>query len=470
MCQRGQAAHPGIDPAQAEMLTRFSEQPTLSKEIWQIADRYLHAGQYEQAQELCSYGMRAYPDGPWMGDYNIIQVKIHLAKGDVDQANASLESLWTMHAEQEGIVEMLATIKTEYWLKGHHEASQRLCKRIIAAYPDDPATVSVLSDYICGEIAIGRDADVWQDVEAFWQQYQSHPEFVEMVHRIAHHYLHQSGDVGRSLELNLRLLNEYPRHEAALKIERDMAIAYLDMGAKEMADARLESLLTTYADHPSLPEALNQTGDAYRRHGHYAEAINLFETALAQNPNDTEKLRAYTGGAQCVVRLGDDEAVDMYVDTIISELGHLPEAARGIFLIGEEYYFKARELFGAEDVNIERDFYLRAIVVLEEAFQAADNIHYYGLSHYVRGLAYMQTGDYAKAAEAFESSYRVYPEYHRADYCMFAAADCYDRLAQDGEISQAEAESEIRARFTLLLERHPDSRYAANARGFLGLN
>ena len=59
-----------------------------------------------------------------------------------------------------------------------------------------------------------------------------------------------------------------------------------------MADTQLEQLLTAYAEHPSLPGALNEAANTYRRHGHYADAIRLFEAALAK----TERYRTTVHG------------------------------------------------------------------------------------------------------------------------------------------------------------------------------
>jgi len=52
----------GAQAAQAEMLTRFSEQPTLSKEIWQISRAYANAGRPDTALEMCSYLANQFPE------------------------------------------------------------------------------------------------------------------------------------------------------------------------------------------------------------------------------------------------------------------------------------------------------------------------------------------------------------------------------------------------------------------------
>lgn len=534
----------GAQTAQSEMLARFSQQPTLPKEIGQVADAYLQAGQYEQAQALCRYGLMTYPDCQWWGDFAVIQIKAHLATDAVDLANASLESLWTVHAERDGAVELLAAIKseywrqgyrqesqalceriysaypdsplaavvladhirgsivlndmesvrrgmdtlctqhgdheravellaaikTEYWLQGYRQASQALCEQIVAAYPDDPATAAVLSDYLCGRIAMGQEADAWQDVEAFWSRYQSHPDFFDMAHRIAHHYQYSSRDIGRALELNQRLVKLFPTDEKTIASRRDIIMLYLDMGAKEMADMQLEQLPATYADHPSLALVLNGLGEAYRKHGHHADSIRIHQAVLALRPTETEQLCAYAGMAKAQIQkdtfIFDPNEIDLarrqeicpelIIEQLIADYATAPRTGFHVFQIAEEYYFRGEHLMKTGQPEAGKLAFETAIRLWKHN-KALPDRHHAAMAAYFSGVASGYLGDAFSAMGYYQEVARNYPEYDKAWHARFMVAECAGRLSASNLMRHADAVAMQLTAYQEILDNDPNS-------------
>ena len=439
--------------------------------------------------------------------------------GDFGQAIAMFEQVAAAHTNinDTAAVDALLRLGRLYYDTGKYARASDAVEQILTGYADvnKKATVNAL-------LQLGRirydTGDHTQAIAAFEQILTSYADVDEKVTIDA---LFQSGiihratgDYGRAITKFDRILKDYGSGDSDLSAQawyhlgrsyyeagkKEQAIAayewmlekkpdqsviadqpylrayqdlldlYLSSDEPETVSGKIASLLAESTENHRLPTAMIGFALSYLENNIYNEAFDLYKDALTRSTVPYDIILAYGGLARCYVRLGDDAKVLEIVNIILEEYGDIEGASHMLLLIGEEYYFKAQEISGTEDIDTIRALYRRAIDVLEETFKTAESARYFGLSHYVIGLASMQTGDYLKAAEAFTSSYHVYPEYQRADYCMFAAANCYERLAQDDVISWAEAEAEIRDRFTLLLERHPESRYAANAKGFLGLN
>ncbi|MGI6123439.1 MAG: hypothetical protein ACOYIG_04495, partial [Acetivibrionales bacterium] len=421
---------------------------------------YWDRGYRNESQALCERIMAAYPDNPntaliyreAIGGYTVLK--------NITRAQALLETFCARYNSREDIVNQLEGIKTDYWRHGFYEESQALCKRIVLSYPNHPVTAGVHKDFICGQIELHQEADAWKELEIFWSKYQAHTDFIPMTRQIVSYFRNKGDDLGGALELTFRLLGKFPEHEQAILLERDIIEIYLAFEDKNKADDRLVRLFESYAGHPLLPITLNGLGNAYRGHKYYDEAIRIHALALALRPNDTEQLCAYTGTAQCNVRLQAIPQVMETADVIVGQFAGHANTVNSLFVIGEEFYFVGSE-------SGDTTMYSHAINVIAKAIKIAGSSSAAAMPHYLAGLCYRSLDEYGKAADAFNLSYQANAQFQHADYCCFAIADSYERLAQDGVVSQTEAESVISDRFAQLVERYPNSKYAPIARRYL---
>ena len=150
--------------------------------------------------------------------------------------------------------------------------------------------------------------------------------------------------------------------------------------------------------------------------------------------------------------------VDECIGIILAKFIHIPQAARGIFLIGVEYYFKAQEISGTGDIDTARALYRRAIDVLEEIFKTAESTRHYGNSHYTRGMAYRRLGDFFEAADAFFMSIDTNPNHQYADAMHWMIADSYEKMKRAGQVDPQDADAIILWAYETFFEEYPDSR------------
>ncbi|HLU42093.1 MAG TPA: PD-(D/E)XK nuclease family protein, partial [Microthrixaceae bacterium] len=119
------------------------------------------------------------------------------------------------------------------------------------------------------------------------------------------------------------------KFRAALAQQPDLWEAHLDIGVIELRRARLSRAAAAFEAsieiYPS-PEALTALGSVYVRQGRPKRAVELFEQALAKDPDDLELRNQLAVALRHAGRL-DDAAVELRDDPEYVELGLSAEEA-----------------------------------------------------------------------------------------------------------------------------------------------
>ena len=435
-----------------------------------IKDKYWVTGQHAGHYAVCERIINQFPDHPLTVTTCADEINGYIEDKELAKASEKLEQFWATQKAKDGFVGFARRIKDQYWVQGYRDQSQALCERIIAAFPDDPATASVLGDFICGRIAMGQDADTWQNVEAFWSRYQTHPEFVDMAYRIAHHYHHGSGDFGRAMELYSKLLQDYPDHKRTIDIERQVVAVYLEMDGKQMADLRVEKLLTEYGDHPSFAFVLNGFGDDYRKHGHFDDSIRMHWAALALKPSETEQLCAYAGMAKAQIQMGaftsdpndvesargDEICPESIIERLVTDYTNARQTGFHVFQIAEEYYFLGERLMRAGYREQGKQAFETAIRLWENNKLLPDR-HHAAMASYYAGVASGYIGDDLSALEYYQEVALDYPEYDKAWHARFMVAECAGRLSAADLMRHVDAEALQLMAYQEILDNDPNS-------------
>ncbi len=444
---------------------RYAEEPTLSKELYIFGREFLRAGDRIRGYEVHRYNADHHGDtdhGRWSA---VETVFYFIDEQDYTYAAQACLEFIQRYADHPDVAMEMRNIIARYADRNRLSAAQAMCETALMEFSDHPAMIWMQHGLILAFLDQHALPVVDDEFARLLSYYAANEDLANVVVSLGRYCCDTFNDTGLAIEFYNRFLNHHSAHPGALDVMAALVEVYIETQSPDRIETTLTRVLAGFDGDPRLAEVLNRLGNNCRTRTLYETAIRLHQAALTQNPNDTAiTLAAYEGIGRCFVRLGDDEAVDWYVDTIISELGDLPEAARAVFLIGEEHYFKAREFSGNNDSESERTAYRRSIAILGKTFQTAENTHYEALSHYTIGLAYWYMGEYFEAADAFLMSIDKYPSFEYADAMHWMIAHCYEKMKRAGQVDPQDADAVILWAYETFFEDYHDSRmvwYAA---------
>jgi tetratricopeptide (TPR) repeat protein len=223
-----------------------------------------------------------------------------------------------------------------------------------------------------------------------------------------------------------------------------------------------------------LAEALYSIAQRYRNSPKpdYAKAALVYRKIAADYPSTgyAAKSRVYAAAADTMAMIdsiADSEPNQAAMERINASLADMkaayaanPELCGAMLAVAEKCYAKGlSQMYQTPDpqnalLRLCRD-------VLENNIIGKTSDKYLNAeAYYILGLDYQNLGDYVKASQKFCSAFETNPKHRYADYCLFAAGRCYEKLLVQGTISEDEAKAIIRAAYSELVSKFPESRYS----------
>jgi tetratricopeptide (TPR) repeat protein len=150
--------------------------------------------------------------------------------------------------------------------------------------------------------------------------------------------------------------------------------------------------------------------------------------------------------AKTNVRLGNDDAVEAAVESLIADFNDQLEVANAVFQLGEEYYNRAYgELNHGRQLDSEESFRGALSVWGRVIFETADaNSTIMAHAHYFSALCYRKLEDQGKAIEYFQETVGRWPEYQFSWNAQFLMARSLEELVRRKEIPPGDAAVMIR--------------------------
>ncbi len=216
----------------------------------------------------------------------------------------------------------------------------------------------------------------------------------------------------------------------AIVAQRKVVITNIDLGDEDGASAAMESLRVGFADDKQLPGQVYDIGEYYRNRKKYAHARGVYQSVIDDWPGTG---KAMWSAQKCIVMDIDLSAGDpnhpppeippdilQAIDNLIVDCNDLPQLARAVFYLGEEYYLLG---MGGSSRRVEkyRDYFKNAIRIWEIAINdTAFEKTYTPFAYYMCAHCCEQTGQVDKAITYYEKltedGYRHGKYAYRAPY------------------------------------------------------
>jgi tetratricopeptide (TPR) repeat protein len=363
---------PAADAAYDKLRTVFSGQPTLPKEIYQLANRYNKAGKNDKAGQLYQYILKT-----WPSDKYAMLAKDSLATGthlnDELSVTEAVDLLLADFSKNKDIAKSLSENVAKYYKAGSYEKAAQLCQYVIDNWRDDAgAVISGKVELAKVRSAEGNDVAVKATLDELAAAYSSHTDLPQAIFQIGEEYY--------SKALNAK-------------------------------------------GEPNLPEAGPEE--------YYRKALTIWEIIVTELPKSAITPEAYYFSARCYRRLGEYEKAIGCYKKIVDSWPDYQYAGQAQFLIGKCYetLIKSGSLPESEaNLKIEQA-YKAVIEKYPDCTSAKDAWMELGWLNFKRG-------QWAEAAQCWELSLKKDPENRLPPHILYPLGRAYEEIGQPDKAAQ----------------------------------
>lgn len=439
--------------------------------VRRVKDYYWVKGEHADHYALCERLIREFPDHPLTVTTRADEIIGYIEDKERNKTSEKLEQFWAHDHSDERFVEYAYKIKSAYWRAGDHATHFAVCDRILHEFPDHPLVVKTCGDAIAGYVIDNDLAAAEVGIETLFSRYTIPADiFLKSVAHIQKS-CRSINDHSLAIEIGNRALATNSSDENALWVYQNVIISYVDVNAVDQADATFGGLPDKYSTHPDWAGFLNGLADYYRHAKYYPRSIELYQTALAQNPADDEKVEAYAGMAKAMVHAENTTAdpnspavrsgeVDSIVQLLMTDHKDVKRLGFHIFQIAEEYYFRGEEAKRTGNRQQMQEDFLKAVKIWQNNINQIADSHHRCLAYYYAAVAYQELNDSEQALGCYEQVVNNWPDYEKAWYAQYMIAKYYEKLAEQGKATT----EDVRDAYQTLLQRYPQSSAAQTAR------
>lgn len=463
-----------VDEACDTLLDLFSEQPTLPKEIYQIADLYNKSGKNDKALDLHQSNVELISSVDKYTMWSLVEIiKSHISDPDDDAANEACDKLLAQFSQLPAFPTELYQIAMIYKKSGRPEKAFQLHKyNIEHSSKDDMYTmwskVEIIKSYI-------RDANDAAD-EAFntlLTDFSRQPTLPKEIYQVVDEYA-LAGRYDKAGRLYNHVLDNWPEaRQAGLKhigVAEINLLSLIDSGNYTAARDTLDTLIADFNDHPDLAWTLDGIAERYEKAEQYGQARSIYQKIVTDYNETDYALTAQKKRTILEIKVGDDIAAQVALELLITDFNDHSDLPEAVFVVGEQYYNRAFQ-YKKEKLEAEaKDNFRTAIAVWERVITELPPSTVAPDCYNFIAVCYDRIGKYVTAIKYYQQVLDDWPDYQYACSVQFRIGQCYQRLRDAGSLSKSEADIAIRAAYEAVVRNYPDCPATPAARNWLNYN
>jgi pentatricopeptide repeat protein len=449
------------DAAANKLLSVFSKQPSLPKDIYEIAGKFAKAGRTEKALQIHQYNVDAFPDDPNAMSSQVKIAFLHIRRKDGTAAiDSAVNKLLNDFYEQPMLPQMIWQVARRLYRNNKmRQKGLDLHLYNVVHYPEKEHGMRSQVEIVAALIRNPNADQIVVDAafDKLLKVFSDQPTLPKEIRRIANIY-NKAGKPEKAMELRAYNIENSPNNVNAMLSQLDIVYSYIDKGDEAAVDVAVEKLLNVFSQQPTLPKNLHQIGNRYRKAGKYGRAIEFYQIVSDIWPDNISAILSQEAVAGINISLGDDNAVEAITDALIADHNDHPLLPKVVFRIGEEYYKMAFEdanncqrVKSKENINKAANIWEKIVAQWPQS-QALDVKHAWNFL----ANCYRKKGDYKKAVECYQKMLDNWPNYRYAWSAQCLIAECYEKLRDSASTPPSEAEDKIEQAYQAVIEKYPN--------------
>jgi tetratricopeptide (TPR) repeat protein len=266
----------GAQTAYADLLTRFSQQPTLAKEIWQISRAYADAGRADTAWDLCRYCAAAFPETEFgaiaQGEIVVNRIK----QGYFSAADAEYERLLVNFGQTPMLPRELYRIAGEYAKIGQIDTSSVLHRYNAQCFGDNVFGLWSNVEVVFNAIRQKDFASAQMEYLAFLMRYADDPSLPKEIYNFGQEFI-KSGNSGNGISLHKYNADVFPNTEYGLLSQGEVIIDCIRNKDFLAAEAECAKMLINFEKEPMLAREVYHIAGVYAKAGQPEKALALYQ-------------------------------------------------------------------------------------------------------------------------------------------------------------------------------------------------
>jgi TolA-binding protein len=373
-----------------KLIDRFSGDPKIGEAVYRIAEEYYGLADFKKAIEYYQLILDNWPESEYAiwGQEGVVLSNICL--DNLHGAQTAIEKLVADFNNNSALPEALYGIARRFDDSRKYEQAAGVYQQIIQQYPNssyaDKANLEVAKFEIWPYIQAQGDTNTLAAVDQFITDFNTQSYLPKDIFQTGENYYIKA----------LEYYNE--GHDEQVKEYFQKA---LDLW---------ERIIQQFPSSTVTADAYYFSADSYQRLGEYEKAIECCQNLLANWPNSNHAMRCQVGIAKLNALLGNDAAAQAAIERSIDRFSDHPGLPMAIFRIGGEYYIKAchKEIKGS--VTEAKDYFEKALAVLEKIIKEFPSSDTTAHAHYLGADCYRRLGQYQKALEYYQEIVVNWPD------------------------------------------------------------
>jgi len=471
-----------------KLLSDFGDYPDkniIARAIFDVARYYEWSVKYKEANNAFGLILDEYPTSWFVNRANIAVIRTNImgliASGKYDEAQAVINELFSDEefASHTDLSSTLYSLAKRYEWSGKYPEAKSTYQQIIEQYPDSSfagsATFDIPRMNVLSLFASSDTTAAYEALDNFIADFDAKPDLPAALYGI--------GETCRAFKkyedansIYEQLVQRYPESsyagKAELEISEMAALSLIETEDKAAAESAVNEITEDFNDQSGLPASLYNIAERYDLSRKFKDANNVYRQIVEEHPDSPEAAKARLGLAKLsiifLIRSGDDETAQTALDNIIADFNDRPELPTAVFMVGEQFYFKAfedpnkyltaksEEYLGKAQATWER-------IITELPVSLPDTAHAY----YFTAVCHRKMAQYDKAIAYYQYVADNWPAYEYAWSALFISGRIYEQMIESGIMPKSEASPKIKDVYERLLKEYPTCKGAKHARYWL---
>jgi len=467
-----------------KLLSDYGDYPDkniIARAIFDVARYYEWSVKYKEANNAYRLILEEYPSSWFVNRANIAVVRTNImgliAAGKYDEAQAVINGLFSdaEFANHADISSTLYSLAKRYEWSGKYEDANSIYEQVIEQYPDsisaESATFDIPRMNVLSLFASSDTTAAYEALDNLIADFNDKPNLPAALYGI--------GETCRAFKkyedansIYEQLVKRYPESsytsKAQLEISEMAALSLIEKEDKAAAESAVNEITENFNDQSGLPASLYNIAEKYDLSRKFEDANNVYRQIVEEHPDssqaDKARLRMAKLGIIFAINSGKDETVGTALDNLIADFNSHPGLATAVFMVGEQYYYKAFEdpnkcltVKSEESLVKAQEIWERIITELPPTLPDTAHAYYYSAA------CYRKMGEYEKAVEYYQKVVSEWPGYKYAYMAKYIIGDCFEGLRNSGSLSPSEANPKMEEAYMAVLENYPDCSLAPSA-------
>ncbi|MDD5135215.1 MAG: tetratricopeptide repeat protein [Phycisphaerae bacterium] len=424
--------------------------------LYAAANQMEELQKFEEAKTLYLQVLEQYPLSSFAAGarlhFSRFNVLLQLVDGNDAEAQTEIKSIEADFNDQPDFPWYLYGIGNQYEKLKRGNEAKSIYQRILRQYPDSPVAGGArlhFSRYaVAALIASGDDSAVQSEINSIAADLQGHPDLPWYLSSIIKQYerlgKYSESQMIKSLYQVQHDANELSMSTEYLKYSKAKVQLLIISQKYDEAKTALDKLIGVFSEHPDLPEVLYEIAQKYELSDKYKEAGDIYRQIILDYPEsayaDKAKLDFKTAEVMTLVVTHDYDKAKISLDKLIIDFNDNPKLYSDAILkvMGvcyNDYYDKGETLIDGRQPGNEL---LRAAGErLEYCVQNRKSDENNDANmYYIVGQNFNLLGEYSRAVIYLAKTIETDPNFAKASSCLFAAGQCYEKMAKSGDIPQ----------------------------------